>query len=322
MEYRIFKEEVEKKFKEFLPEKYQNFQVEIRSVEKTNHTLDGLLIKANAPGMHISPLIDVNQMYEDYIATGDLDATLARAAERFTKSMEQMNTIHVSEHVDPEYARDMVVFRLINTEQNKKMLANMPHREFNDLSVIYHMVAMIDGEEIASIPIHHEFADTLGFTEDQLFKLAYENTKRLFPPLIKPVNEIMRDVLVENGMPLEIAEMMLGEISPRLQMYVISNERSIHGTASLLYEDMLHELAEKLGSDLYILPASVHTGIAISTDIGDPNLLAEMVAEINMEQVAINERLSNQVYRYDKGLQMITLATDTPNKRLDGIVRQ
>ena len=53
-----------------------------------------------------------------------------------------------------------------------------------------------------------------------------------------------------------------------------------------------------------------------------PNELAEMVSEINMAQVSLNDRLSNQVYHYDRDLRKLTLATDTPNKRLDGIVAE
>jgi hypothetical protein len=34
--------------------------------------------------------------------------------------------------------------------------------------------------------------------------------------------------------------------------------------------------------------------IMISASMGDPNELAQMVAEINMDQVALDERLSNQ----------------------------
>ena len=41
-----------------------------------------------------------------------------------------------------------------------------------------------------------------------------------------------------------------------------------------------------------------------------------------MQEVALEERLSNQVYHYDKDLRKLTLATDTPNKRLDGIVAE
>ena len=218
--------------------------------------------------------------------------------------------------------KDGNIIELINTEQNKEMLANMPHREFKDLSVIYRMVVKIDGEGIASTPVHNGLADTLGFTEEQLFKLAAENTKRLLPPVVKSMNDVMREIFMKDGMPPEIADMMLGEMPPEQQMYVISNNKGINGAVSMLYEDGLHDLAEKLGSDLYIMPSSIHEVIAVSTDLGNPNELAAMVAEINMDQVALDERLSNQVYHYDKDLRKVTLATDTPNKRLDGIVAE
>ena len=322
MEYEIFKGVVEEKFKEFLPEKYKDAQVEIRSVDKVNRTLDGLSIRVNEPGMHISPTIYINQMYEDYVATENLNATLTRAAEGFLKAVEEQNRFNVDEITNPETAKDKIVFQLINTAQNKEMLDNMPHREFKDLSVIYRMVVKIDGEGIASTPIHHGLAEKLGFTEEQLFKLAAENTKRLLPPVVKSMNDVMREIFMKDGMPPEIADMMLGEMPPEQQMYVISNNKGINGAVSMLYEDGLHDLSEKLGSDLYIMPSSIHEVIAVSTDMGEPNELAAMVEEINMAQVALDERLSNQVYHYDKDLRKVTLATDTPNKRLDGIVAE
>ena len=307
MEYEIFKGVVGEKFKEFLPEKYQDAQVEIRPVDKVNRTLDGLSIRGNEPGMNISPTIYVNHMYEDYVTTENLNATLERAAEGFMKAMEQKESINVNELTNAECAKDKIVFQLINTEQNKEMLANMPHREFKDLSVIYRMVVKIDGEGIASTPVHNGPA---------------ENTKRLLPPVVKSMNDVMREIFMKDGMPPEIADMMLGEMPPEQQMYVISNNKGINGAVSMLYEDGLHDLAEKLGSDLYIMPSSIHEVIAVSTDLGNPNELAAMVAEINMDQVALDERLSNQVYHYDKDLRKVTLATDTPNKRLDGIVAE
>ena len=83
-----------------------------------------------------------------------------------------------------------------------------------------------------------------------------------------------------------------------------------------------NKLSSQLESDLYILPSSVHECIAVSTNVGDPYELAEMVSEINMGQVALEDRLSNQVYHYDKDARRLTLATDTPNKRLDGMVAE
>ena len=322
MEYEIFKGVVKEKFKEFLPERFKDAEVDIRQVNKVNRTLDGLSVKVNEPGKNISPTIYVNHMYEDYIATENLSATLTSAAEVFVKAMEHKESFNVSELTNAEHAKDKIVFQLINTEQNKEMLENMPHREFRDLSVIYRMVVKVDAEGICSSPIQNNFAKGLGFSEEQLFKLAAENTKRIFPPVIKSMNDVMREIFAKDGMPPEIADMMIGEMPPEQQMYVITNDRGINGAISMLYEEGLHDLAQRLDSDLYIMPSSIHEVIAVSSDMGDPNEFATMVTEINMAQVALDERLSNQVYHYDKDLRKVSLATDTPNKRLDGIIAE
>ena len=70
------------------------------------------------------------------------------------------------------------------------------------------------------------------------------------------------------------------------------------------------------------MPSSIHEVIAVSADFGSPDELAEMVYEINMDQVDINDRLSNQVYCYDKDLRTLRLATDTINKSLDDVDRE
>ena len=202
------------------------------------------------------------------------------------------------------------------------MLKGMPHREFQDLSVIYRWIVSSDHDGVHSAVIHNPLAERIGMSEEELFKAAAENTRRILPPVIKDMNSIMREMFIKDGMPEEIAEMMIGEIPSESMMYVITNEKGINGAASMMYEDKLHELAGKLNSDLYIMPSSVHEVIAVSSDIGDPYELAAMVSEVNMSNVELNERLSNQVYHYDKDLRKVTLATDTPNKRLDGIVAE
>lgn len=104
----------------------------------------------------------------------------------------------------------------------------------------------------------------------------------------------------------------------QLPIYVISNEQNINGAVSMLYGDNIHELAERTGSDLYIMPLSVHEVMAVQTEGVAPKELAELVEKNNMSRIRLSERLSNQVYRYDKEQRILSLATDTPNKRLDG----
>jgi hypothetical protein len=106
-------------------------------------------------------------------------------------------------------------------------------------------------------------------------------------------------------------------------MWIISNNRGINGAASMLYEDVLLALAVRLKSDLYILPSSVHEVIVVpsSEDFNNPDELAQLVWKANMQQVALDERLSNQVYFYKKDTRKITLATTTPYKKLDSPFR-
>ncbi|MDD3239683.1 MAG: DUF5688 family protein [Lachnospira sp.] len=318
MNYEIFKEVVKEKFMDYLPEQYQGMKLDIHSTEKVNQTMDGLTLMGE--GVSVSPTIYLNNMYEHYKETEDLEGVLIDAAVMMDKAMTEAPDIIPS--LDMASAKDNIVFQLVNTEQNKALLEDAPNRAFQDLSIIYRWVVKVEDSGIQSTVVHNSLAKQLGMSEDEMFKAAVENTRRIFPPSIRNMNEVIRDMFMKDGMPPEIAEMMIGEIPPEQSMYVISNEQGINGAISMLYEDKLHSLAEDLETDLYIMPSSVHEVIAVSSNMGDPNELAQMVAEINMDQVSLEERLSNQVYHYDKDLRKLSLATDTPNKRLDGIVAE
>jgi hypothetical protein len=318
MDYEIFKEVVKESFLSCMPESYQDMEVRVATVDKVNRKLDGLSLLAKNEKTMISPTLYINDMYEKYLKTGDLQATLREAAE----AMDGVFREAAIPPLDISTAKDNIIFQLVNTMQNEDMLKNMPHREFQDLSIIYRWVVDMEQKGLSSVVVNNYVAESLGMEEKQLFKAAAENTRRILPPVVLSMNEVMREMFVADGMPGELADLMIGEQEPERTMWVISNERKIDGAASMLYEDKLHKLAESVGTDLYILPSSVHEVIAVSVEMGEPEELAQMVSEINMDQVDISERLSNQVYHYDKDLRKITLATDTPNKRLDGVVAE
>ena len=318
MDYEIFKEVVKESFLSYMPKGYQDMEVRVTPVDKVNRKLDGISLLAQNENTMISPTLYINDMYEKYSKTGDLQATLREAAEAMDEAFREAEV----PPLDISTAKDNIIFQLVNTMQNEDLLKKLPHRDFQDLSIIYRWVVGVEQQGISSVVINNHVAESLGMGEEELFKAAAENTRRILPPVVQSMNEVMRDMFVADGMPKELADLMVGEQEPEMTMWVISNERKIEGAASMLYEDKLHSLAEKVGTDLYILPSSVHEVIAVSVEMGEPEELARMVAEINMDQVDLSERLSNQVYHYDKDLRKITLATDTPNKRLDGVVAE
>lgn len=318
MDYEIFKDVVMEKFLSYMPESYHNMEVRVDSVEKINCKLDGLSFYMDGARGNPSPTIYISDMYKEYLRTGDLQETMQNAAEAMDRAFKQP----ALPQLDLQAAKDNIIFQLVNTIQNEDMLQKMPHREFQDLSIIYRWVVSVDERGISSTIINNNLAKELGMGEEQLFKVAAENTRRILPPAVKSMNEVMREMFLADGMPASMADLMIGEMEPDQTMWIISNECRNSGAVSMLYEDKLHTLAEKVGSDLYILPSSVHEVIAVSVDMGEPEELAQMVADINIDQVKLDERLSDQVYHYDKDLRKITLATDTPNKRLDGVVAE
>ena len=101
-------------------------------------------------------------------------------------------------------------------------------------------------------------------------------------------------------------------------MYVMTNRRKINGAAEILFPENLDKLASILHSDIYIIPSSTHEVIAISSNGHSADELQEMVNDINMNQVDLEDRLSNEVYHYDRNKRELTIATNAPNKRLDG----
>ncbi len=319
MKYEIFKEIVVDTFKDYLPEQYRNMDLKVQSVNKVNRILDGITLISAGTDRNISPTIYINEMYEQYKNCNDLKEAIKTGAERMVKAFSNCPEIP---KIELSEAKDNIIFQLVNTEQNREMLAEVPHREFHDLTIIYRWVVKVDVNGIQSTVVRNSLVEQIGLNEEQLFKLAVENTRRIFPPCVKSMNEVICEMFVKDGMPREVAEMMIGEMPADKRMYVISNDKGINGAISMLYEDKLHTLAMELDSDLYILPSSLHEVIAVSAEMNDPYELAEMVTEINMNQVALEERLSNQVYHYDKDLRKLSLATDTPNKRLDGIVAE
>lgn len=319
MNYEIFKEVVADTFKDYLPEQYRNMELQIVSVNKVNRIMDGINLIGDNSERNLTPTIYINDMYNYYMECNDLKEVLQAAADRMA---DQLSKIPENVQIDLSNAKDNIVFQLVNTEQNRDMLAGVPHREFQDLSIIYRWAVKIDEEGIQSTIVKNELAESLGLQEEQLFKLAAENTRRILPPCVKSMNEVLREMIIKEGMSEEFADMMLGDTTQEQSMWVISNERGINGAISMLYEDKLHTLAEQLEDDIYIMPSSINEVIAVPASMSNPNELAELVAEVNMSQVSLEERLSNQVYHYDKDLRKLSLATDTPNRRLDGIVSE
>jgi hypothetical protein len=168
-----------------------------------------------------------------------------------------------------------------------------------------------DGEGTASITVRSNLADLWGVSEEELFKVALENTQRLFRGTVMSMASVLTELLsdrLDEENAKEFYDMVVSE-EDMVPMYVCSNKQRINGAGVILYKDLLKEFAERVGADFYILPSSIHETLLVPvSDQMEVEYLRSMVREVNATQVAPEEVLSDDVYIYRRADDKITLA--------------
>lgn len=317
-----FQQYVERTLPNFLPEKLSGAEISIREVTKNNgRELHGLTVLPQ--NTNIAPTIYLEGAYNEYTDGKDLDLVVSNvariAAENATPPQELENI--GKDFLNFDYVKNRIVMMVVNTEKNKDLLANTPHQNREDLSIVYKVMLDNNQDEMATILIRDEHMKTWGVGMDEIHEIAMENTRNLLPVTVQSMNDIMKEMLGNEGMPDDMMQMMFEEMPIDQQMFVITNTAKMNGAACMFYEDVLANLSEKIGSDLYILPSSIHEVIAISANMGSPEELANMVKEVNGGQVSLEEQLSNHVYRYDANARTLSLA-DTSMEMLESKVSE
>jgi hypothetical protein len=298
-----------------MPEKY-DCQVELGKRQMTNETIDVLNIVLKKDEKNSAALsYRLNLEYEEYAKCGNLGTVVSCMAQDAAEAIDK--NIGILKQADIEKISGQVIMVLINTRQNEELLKNVPHREWHDLSVVYRWQLGIGEASLHDALIGHELAAAAGMDEADLYAAAEKNMQKMFPPTVEGMAQVIKRIAAMSGMPEEPAYMLGSAKSDNRLMYVISNGRNYYGAASILFENVVHGLAERLDCSLDLLPASIHEFIAVPA-IHNVNGLVQMVREINAAHVSFNERLSNHVYLYDKGSETISMVTDVPYKRLDG----
>ena len=303
---------VQMSIKDHLPVEQQDAKVTINNVMKNNGlTLHGVVV--HPEGQCVAPTIYLEGFFKQYEEGADLDSVMDKIAGTIS---EHLNTPEEFSDVAQMYSnydavKDKIVMAVVNTAKNRELLSQVPHTEREDLSLIYKVVVGTGADGIGSITIRNEHMEQWGVTVDEIHEMAMKNTKEILPVTVQTMTEVMREMFGSDGMPEEMAEMVFSDMPLNQQMFIISNKSKVNGAASMFYEDTLSELADKIGTSLYILPSSVHEVIAVSTDMGTPEALAGMVREVNGGQVAPEEQLSDHVYKFDAKAKIISLADTT-----------
>lgn len=271
------------------------YHVRLNDVRKNNGiVLCGLTLMQE--DSNISPTIYLNHYYDAYEKG---KTTLGTVIDDVMDTYEQNRvnrSIDMRFFLNYETVKGRIIFKLVNTEKNRELLADVPHIPFHDLSIIFQCIVSKEMYGTASILIHNVHLTLWKVNAGELYERALENTPRLQGYQIADMRSVIEEMIAQTSQPVHLKE----ERSD-IPMYVLSNRVRVHGATCILYPDLLHNFAEVVESDLYVLPSSIHEVILLPThDRQDVVQLKEMVHEINDSQVEPEEVLSDSVYYYNR----------------------
>lgn len=268
-------------------------KVNMQEVEKNNGVkLIGITI--HLLGCNIMPTMYLESFYELYMEGMEFSKVISVFIEKYDSY--RKDDVEMDFFSDYEKVKKMLSFKLINFEMNREFLEKVPFRSYLDLAIIFqcHICNEVLGN--GTITVRNEHLKMWGITENQLWQDAMENMPRLYPTEFMNMAQMLKNIYEDED----------GIITDELPLFVLSNINRVNGASSLLYENQLENIAEKVKDDYYILPSSIHELLILPKKYGtDEAELSRMVDEINQTHVEYEEILSNHAYFYASGTKKL-----------------
>lgn len=288
----------------FLPEEYNEAEIQITEVTKNNGKRK-TAITIRKKEEKIAPTIYLDEFYEKYKEGMDMEKIIRKVAEIRTKAEEK--NFNIDEMLKEEYIRKNVQAMLVKQKGNEEMLKDLVWTPFNDLAIVYKVKVSNEEEGEASYKIKKSLLEKVNIKKAELRNLAFNNMHVQNGPEFKTMIEVLCQIMkIED--PKEA-----GMDTDDDTMFVLSNETKVHGAVWIADKHVLNAILKTLECErIAILPSSIHEVIILKYDEGHPpiNELLRMVEEVNNTQVSPEEILSYNVYLYDKENGMIVADED------------
>lgn len=248
--------------------------------------------------------IPVNTMdhYAAYQAGWTMDAVIEAAFTALKESFQEQQLLErmaVPENIVPV---------LIPGKGNEELLEETAHIAFGNMEIIFKFILPepVDGMNI-SCTVPKSYMEECGWDEEKLLSVAMGNQAYRGGIHVMPFKK-MTDVLLLGGTGEDLESDWEGLKEDPLKIVLITNSLRLYGAAGILDKETTERISRIYGSDLYILPASLHECLAIPKGSTTVQNLLMMIQEINHHHPAGKEWLSDDVYVYDRDSGEVRLA--------------
>lgn len=182
--------------------------------------------------------------------------------------------------------------RAINIEANKSYLKDKPYKQVYDLALI----GFIDFGRNRRGVVTNAILQSLGISFDEFYEAALDNIRA--ETKVVPITEIL------NGLIGEDEDFLQPVSDGDCPLYVVGDGCHPEATALLGDQEWLEKQHEKVG-DFYIIPSSINE-LLISQAVMPAEEILSMVGMVNSGCVAPEEVLSNNIYKFDGALSIIS----------------
>lgn len=285
----------------------RGFHTEVREVRKNNGIiLHGILIMSE--GQKIVPNIYLEHFLEDFESGTSFDTVVCRLLSVYQNDVPKEN-IDMGFFKTFETVKDRICYRLVGRKSNGALLEEIPHMDFLDMAVCFYYSYQNEPFGDGNILIYNSHMEMWDTCMEELFRLAQENTPRIFPWECSGLGEILEEASNQGGDSGSVfPEEEAGGTYPDIPMKVLSNRKRLHGAACILYPGVLDKIAGEKGN-LFIIPSSIHETILLPDDKTiSAGVLKGMIHEVNITQVSPDEVLSDSLYYYDAGKKEVVMA--------------
>lgn len=282
--------------------KYGIEKLEMSEATKTNlGTVNGITARFK-DGSNASPTIYPAAFYEEYKNGASIDELAEKAVQIMKAGHDNMPSFD-TKSINPENAPGHLYMVLLNKEMNQDIATKCPHIEMEDLIAVPRWrVSESDGETASILVTHDIQTKMLHMTDEEVCSIAKAATiEEGFT--VKGMTEVMMEMMGQ-----DVPEEFLAEMLPAEEMmYVVSNQQKMNGATALLDKSTMEAVREKIGEEsFFVIPSSVHEVLVVpASKVSDPADLKEMCESVNATEVAIQDKLGDNIYRYDgKKLQI------------------
>lgn len=239
--------------------------------------------------------------YKDYQTGNTIDQIADNIFQTIKEYSEKLPVdMDFKEIIKPEN----IIPELIPAEGNEEFLKMVPHVPFGNLQIIFKFNFPDFSWGAAKANVPYRYLEQLGWNEEKLLAAAVNN------PIYKDDIRLMPLAGAMFGMQGKSVKddlSFLDDLSEK--MVVITNSSKDYGASAILDKDAMSRVAEAFGGNVYILPINVDECLLTPEDEMLLEDLRELLYKTNRECLLPEERLSDEIYRFDSITKEITMAS-------------